>query len=149
MSNVDKHGFCGGKYFGHTFPSCFSGNMSNFGSALILPRCAMTQYHQNPAALPQADTRLSNQSGNFGAAIQDNCSGERTHPQLDFWDSHWEAAKGGMGTFKAGICRDIPNLGAETSLLSWMELFVLPGVGDGDTQAQGLHPNLSEDPTTL
>lgn len=54
-----------------------------------------------------------------------------------------------MGTFKAGICRDIPNLGAETSLLSWMELFVLPSVGDGDAQAQGLHPNLSEDPTTL
>lgn len=69
MSNVDKHGFCGGKYFDHAFPTCFSGNMSNFGSALILPCCAMTQYHQNPAAPPQADTRLANQSGNFGAAI--------------------------------------------------------------------------------
>lgn len=35
-----------------------------------------------------------------------------------------------MGTFRAVIGRDIPNLGADISLLSRMELFVLHGVGD-------------------
>lgn len=107
---------------------------------LVLP-CGITQYHPHPDVLPLVGTRLSNLSHIWqlwGFPLARDAEQPfrttalvRGHiPWLAFWDSHQQAAKSGMGTFKAVICRDIPNLGAGISLLSWMELSVLHGVGD-------------------